>query len=133
MNDKKYVAVMLAFFVTLILSIPLLAPVESAPDQATETTQLLVLSQLIDLNTNIIALDADIDVNNILSESNLQTFAIDGFSDRFFVRAMNLTNDNCIVFDKPLQNVTELFPCFEPFFSLTTPERLNYNTNYILP
>ena len=129
MNDKLFLIPLISIVPILFVFLP---SAESAPDQATETTQLLVLSQLIDLNTNIIALDADIDTNNIFSEANLQTFAIDGISDRFFVQIVNTTNNECQVFDKAFQT-EKIITCLEPFLSLTTPQKETYNADFTLP
>ena len=121
-----------------ITSVIILVPTaESVPDRATETTQLLVLDQLVIMNANLDSLESDIEVlnnrvivTNILTEANLQTFAIDEVSDRFFVQ--NVTGTDCFVFDKVFQT-TDTITCLEPFLSLTVPQQLNYNANYTLP
>lgn len=124
----------------LVLTFIFTSPIaESVPDRATETTQLLLLEQLVNVNSNIQALNSDIDVlnnrviiTNTLEEANFQTFAIDGVSDRFFVQNVSTTNNDCDVFDKAFQTLDRI-TCIEPFLSLTTPQRLDYNANYTLP
>lgn len=112
---------------------------EAVPDRATETTQLLVLDQLVVMNANLDSLESDIEVlnnrvivSNTLAEANLQTFAIDEVSDRFFVKNVNVTGTGCLVFDKVFQT-DESITCLEPFLSLTTQQKLDYNANYTLP